>query len=205
MVLGGCTLGRLDGLTGGSGIEVPDAGVVEAGVDSSVKVDAGSAPDGGDAGPGVLLFSDSFADAQTCIDTSFNSTLSTSSNGRTDGSACKVCGHSAGPGSFSYSTDVAGAVATVGAHYHATAWYRNPVAGATASSVSFALRSIVSTPTFGEIEVASKSGTIGSDWRRIDVDLVLTKPAQGVDVFLAAPYGPGVCFVFDDLQVTRTD
>lgn len=205
VLLGGCTLGRLDGLTGGAGTNTGDASVVvEAGVEASAGPSDASA-EAGDAAPvPVTLLSYSFDDLTTCNDTSFNSTLAESMNGRTDGHACKVCGQNASADSFSYSIEVPGAVAAVGARYHVTAWYRNPAAGATAMNVAIAVRSFFRQP-YNQVEVSPTFGTTGADWRRIDAELVLTKPADAVDVYIGESYGAGVCFVFDDLVVTRLD
>ena len=178
--------------------------LVDAAADSDASPTDASTDAGDASGASVTLLSYSFDDVTTCNDGSFNSALSETANGRTDANACKVCGLSASSDSFSYSVDVPGAAAVVGAHYHATAWYRNPSSGATAMSVAFALRSLIRQP-FDQVEVAPSFAQIGADWRRIDADLVLTKPADLVDVYISETYAAGVCFIFDDLVITRVD
>lgn len=199
VLLGACTFGRLDGLTGGD----PDAGTPE---DAGVAVDAAEAappPVGVDAATSTTILAETFEADGACAGGSFNSTLSRTDQKPHGGKfSCRACVASTAIDTFSYSYDLPTAEAVVGARYHAKVWFRTPTTGASATSVSFALRSFRRDP-YVQVEADVVFADIKADWSSVEADLTLTKPAEGLDFFLSQTSGTGFCFVLDDLEITR--
>lgn len=198
VVLGACTFGRLDGLTGGE----PDAGGPQ---DAGAPPDAAeaAAPPVVDAATRTTILSETFEADGTCQGGSFNSTISRTDQKPHGGKmGCRVCMASTTYDSYSYSYPLPTAEATVGARYHAKVWFRTPTSGASATSVSFALRSIRRDP-YTEVENAVSAVDLTGDWTSTELDFTLTRPAEGVDFYLSQSSGAGFCFVLDDLEITR--
>lgn len=197
--LGACTFGRLDGLTGGD----PDAGKAE---DAAVAIDgAEAAPPqiGVDAAISTTILAETFEADGACAGASFNSTISRTDQKPHGGKfGCRACIASTAIDTYSYSYDLPTAEPAVGARYHAKVWFRRPTTGASATSVSFALRSFRRDP-YTQVESDVVFVDIGSDWSSAEVDLTLTKPAEGIDFFLSQGSGADFCFVLDDLEITR--
>lgn len=199
-LLGACTFGRLDGLTGGD----PDAGAPEDAGAPTLLDAADAQVTIADAGPTTTtIFSADFESGERCTGGSYNSTLSTTDQKPHGGAlGCRVCIASTSIATYSYSFELEGQPVPIGARFHAKVWFRRPTSGATSDSVSFALRSVTRDP-FTEVETSSAFADAKADWSLAEVDLTVTKPAEALNFYLSQNSGTGYCFVLDDLEITR--
>ena len=116
--------------------------------------------------------------------------------------SCKICWAS---GSTYFGADDTGFLSSppLGT-YHAEAWVRQVAGAAIPVGVLITLRTKIGTSsaTFPE-KAESVPSTVSITWTRIEVDLVVTKPAEKLNVVVGSMSSQDACFLVDDVRVFR--
>jgi hypothetical protein len=123
---------------------------------------------------------------------------------RSGSQSCRVC--ATGEGAFFTVGDRGFLAAPPPGRYRAEAWIR-AAPGAPAPVKAFLhLRTFRQTPDFEVVE--TKTGPFdGPDdvWRRAELVLAVTQPAERLNVYVAAEVAAGACFLLDDVIVVRLE
>ncbi len=135
-----------------------------------------------------------------------NATHAASTTARTGSASCLVCANANAPPAPFFSIDDLGlsGPATPGATYRAGGWARLAPGTIGPGPVALTLRNLSSDGK--NLESLSSADTrLSTEWQRFESTLSITKSGGKVDVYIAADYVPGACFLLDDVVVERVD
>ena len=200
-------LTSLDGYSEG----VPDAAA--ASTDASVDVAVGPPPATGDAAP--LDAADEAGLPNLHPNGTFEATtmpwygfqaqpITLDSTAHSGSKSLRVC--TAQTTTDYFTADDQGAITNpvANATYHATAWVRVPQGGVPLPEVKLFMRTVNTSPSYVTLEFAETAlAAVDESWKQFEVALVVTKPAQRLNVVVGATHVAGACMLIDDVRVER--
>jgi len=216
----GCTLTNIDNLTGGVGPGI------DAASDGS-RLDDGDPGGGSDAlsgqedapfdAPPDVKFDvtvDAGSDAPSIVNLHPNGTFESSSSpwigykgtialdptAHTGTGSLRAC---SGAGSGVFTADDKGPIPNPinGATYRVSAWVRDAPSAPAASGLTLFLRTIAG--GIDQQQSMSSGAPLTSAWQRLETTLLVSKPADVLNVYVGGNISSGACFLLDDVVVDR--
>jgi len=205
-----CTLGACSFLTPLDGFVSPpsaEGGVASGTIDGSTTSDGGSASadatktdDATTSVPPTNLHPNGDFETRGCDHWgAYQGTKQPADIGRTGAKSCRFC---ATDGWFFSGDDGSFLANPTPGRYHLEGWMRqSPGRPAPGNGVSVLLRTTNVSNGWQELETSESAFVpLTQSWTKVEIELVVTKPAENLNAVFAGQGGPnGACFLLDDV------